>query len=266
MSSIQAESLPRPLIIPHQYDNCKRAPLRISSSMAISSEHILESSLQSLINHANQLDTEQAVRGSDALSELEFHPIIEQSLKDTGLGVHRETHYPGEGDAYTSQTHRQRCDLVLTPNPDLRLLDPATELRQLALAQNTLFAGLPQAQPDPSTTCPPEDAWWIEIKSCAQHAYRDGVPSPNPRYAHELVTGLQTDLCKLSEDPHIWHGFVLVILFTESEEIARHDLNQAARICLNQDLPIRSPLIGSHSITDRAGNGCCSVGLFPVKV
>lgn len=229
-------------------------------------QHILDSALDALVNHANQLDTEQAVRGLDALQELDLHHIIELSLTDTSLGVHREAHYPSDGDAYTHATHRNRCDFALTPNPDLILLDPVSDLKQLALAQDTLFAAVPQTEPDPSTTCTPEDALWIEIKACAQHAYRDGVPSPNSGYAHQLVTGLQTDLCKLAADPHIWHAGVLFIIFTESESIARHDLNKAAHICMDQCLPVRSPLIATHPITDRAGNACVAVGLFPVSI
>lgn len=229
-------------------------------------QHILDSALDALVYHANQLDTEQAVRGLDALSELDFHKIIELALSHANLGVHREAHYPSDGDAYTHATHRNRCDFALSPNPDRKLLDPAAELKQLALAQDTLFAEIPQSNPDPSTTCTPEDALWIEIKTCAQHAYRDGVPSPNPSYAHQLVSGLQTDLCKLAADPHIWHAGVLFIIFTESDVIARHDLNQAAHTCMGQDLPLRSPLIATHPITDRAGNACVAVGLFPVSI
>ncbi len=229
-------------------------------------EQILDASLASLINHADSLDIEQAVRGLDALSELQLHQLIEQELSDAGFGVNREAFYPSDGDAYTNKNHRQRCDFALTPNPDLKLHDPVLEMRQLALAQDTLFAEVPQSAPDLTTTCPPEDAWWIEVKVCSQHAYRDGIPSPNPSYAHELVSGLKADICKLSADPHIWHGCVLAVVFTESKEVATHDLNQAARVCLDQNLPIRSPVIGCRSITDRAGNGCVAVGVIPVSI
>ncbi len=234
--------------------------------MSPSFEQILDLSLDALISRTNQLDTEQSVLGLDALSELDFHQLIKQSFLSTGFGVNSEAHYPSTGDAYTKSTHRPRCDLALTPHPSLKLLDPASELKQLALAQDTLFAAIPQSEPDPSTTCTPEDAWWIEIKTCAQHAYRDGIPSPNPSYAHQLVTGLQTDLNKLATDPHIWHACALIILFAETEAIARHDLHQAAQICMAQDLPVRSPLIAAHSITDRAGNACVAVGLFPISI
>lgn len=234
--------------------------------MPLCQQELLEASLKALAQHSSQFDHEQAVVGIDALSELQLHAIIEDTLTECGFGVHREAHYPSDGDTYTNQTHRNRCDLVLTPNPQQLLLDPVHELKELAVARETLFAGLAEAGPDPEATCSPDNAWWIEIKSCAQFAYCDGIPSPNPRYGHELVTGLQKDICKLSEDPLIWHGYVLQVLFTESKEVAIHDLNQATKICMDLDLPVRSPMIDCLSITDRAGNGCCAVGLFPVAI
>jgi len=229
-------------------------------------EQILDTSLASLRNHAELLDIEQAVRGLDSLTELQFHQLVEQGFRDAGFGVNREAHYPSDGDAYTNANHRQRCDFALSLNPDIQLHDPVIEMHQLALAQDTLFAGVPQSSPDPSEICMPEDAMWIEIKACAQHAYRDGVPGPNAQFGSELIKGLQTDICKLSADPRIWHGCALVILFTESEKVALHDLNHALRVCLDQNLPIRSPLIGSQSITDRANNGCVTIAIFPVSI
>lgn len=234
--------------------------------MTLSFQSILTTSFSALTNCANEFDQEQSVRGVDAMSELQLHALIEDALISEDFGVSRETHYPSDGDAYTKATHRQRCDLVLFPDSSRTLLDPAEEMKQLAIAQDTLFAGSSNLGPDPETTCDPADAWWIEIKACAQHAYRDGIPSPNPGYAHELVTGLQTDLCKLSVDPQIWHAAVLVVLFCEEESIAHHDLNQAASVCIGQGLPVQSPLIETQSITDRGGNSCVAIGLFPVSV
>ncbi len=234
--------------------------------MPIEIGEILSSVSNGLAHHAELLDQEHAVRGLDALSELQLHALIADALTSEPIGIHREVHYPSDGDAYTTRTHRDRCDLVLTPNPDLLLSDPVTELQLLAAAQDTLFANNPALQPDPTTTCQPEDALWIEIKACAQYAYRDGVPAPNGRYAHELVNGLQTDLCKLSADPHIWHAAALIVLFTETEEIARRDLHAAAKLCIEQDIPVRSPLIETISITDRAGNACLGIGMFPNSI
>jgi hypothetical protein len=234
--------------------------------MPVEISEILTSVMLGLTKHAMLLDDEHAVRGLDAMNELQLHALIGDTLATDANGVHREIHYPSDGDAYTKQTHRNRCDLVITPNEDQSLLDPVAELHQLAIAQDTLFAHVPIQDADPESTCKPEDAFWIEIKVCAQHAYRDGVPSPNGKYAHELLNGLQTDICKLSADPHIWHAASLIILFTESEEIARRDLSTAASLCIDMDLPVRSPLIETCSITDRGGNACLALGLFPISV
>lgn len=234
--------------------------------MSLNFESVLSTAISALAQQSIALDQEQAVRGIDALKELQLHAVIEDAMIREGYGVSRETHYPSGGDAFTKATHRQRCDLVLLNDPSMSLLDPAEELKQLAIAQDTLFAGCTNLVPDPSEICRPEDAWWIEIKTCSQHAYRDGVPTQNPSYAHDLVTGLQTDLCKLSADPSIWHAGVLIVLFCENEAVARHDLNLAASMCIDQDIPVQSPLIATESITDRGGNGCVAVGLFPVSI
>jgi len=234
--------------------------------MPPSYDDILCAAISSLAKRAKELDHEQAVRGIDSLTELQLHALIDDAFTESNFGVHREAHYPSDGDAYTKPTHRQRCDFVLTPNPTMKLIDPALELKELALAQDTLFAGVTIPERDPASTCPPSDACWVEVKAAAQHAYRDGIPSPNQRYGLELVNGLQTDLCKLAADPEIWHGCVLAILFTESEEIAKHDLNQAASICIDQGLPVRSPIVSCESITERAGNSCVSVGIFAVAI
>lgn len=234
--------------------------------MSLSYQSIISTALRALSTRADELDEEQSVRGIDAFNELQIHALLEDAFIEDGFGVVRESHYPSDGDAYTTSSRRQRCDLALISDPKLSLTDPTSELKQLAMAQDTLFAESQSIHPDPTTTCPPEDAWWIEIKSCAQFAYRDGVPTPNPGYAHELVSGLQNDVCKLSADPHIWHAASLITLFCEDETIARHDLNQAASMCMDQDLPIQSPLIETHSITDRGGNGCVAIGLFPLSI
>lgn len=234
-------------------------------TMTPSHDSIIDVTINALLSKANELDAEQSVRGIDALQELQVHALLEDAFTAAALGVHREAHYPSQGDAYTKATNRNRCDFAFTGNQQQSLIDPAQELKQLALAQDTLFAASATSPHTPENSCPPDQAYWLEIKVCAQHAYRDGVPSPNPKYDHEIINGLQSDIHKLSTDEHIWHAGAMIVLFTENDQFARHDLSKAAQVCIDQGLPVRSPLIATESINDRAGNGCVAVGLFPIS-
>ncbi|MFK7758460.1 MAG: hypothetical protein AB8C13_00775 [Phycisphaerales bacterium] len=234
--------------------------------MTISPEHIITSAINALHARASDLDLEQAVRGIDSLNETQIHEIIAQGLLSAGLGVFREAYYPSDGDAYTGSTRRQRCDIALTNTPDIKLIDPIDELKQEAQAADTLFAGMVQAAHDTHTTATPENAHWIEIKATSLYAYRDGIPGPNPSYGNDITNGLQTDLCKISSDPLIWHGSSMLILFTDSEDSARRDLQNASQVCLDNDIPVRTPLIECAPITDRAGNACVGIGLYQLSI
>ena len=50
-----------------------------------------------------------------------------------------------------------------------------------------------------------------------------------------------------------------LILFTESEDIARNDIDQTAHALLDMGLPVGIPDIASTPIADRAGNAAATV-------
>src|SRR5438105_3089932 len=98
------------------------------------------------------LRLEQAVYGLDARDERDL-----QELLATGLTKHhsvaREVHYPSS--VGRRLTHRQRCDLVLTPlNRPLRLDS----------CPPTLF--------DAPNLCTADEALWLEVKIAYQ--FREG--------------------------------------------------------------------------------------------
>lgn len=216
-----------------------------------------------------ELRAEQAPLGLDALDEVALHPLLAAGLSAAGFGVHREAHYPGNhDDAETaSDSNRDRCDLVLTEDPAATLLDPVHADRRVRAASDTLFAELaPAIEADANAhAVRPEDAFWLEIKSVAQTAYRDGVPGPNRSYAAEMVNGPAGDVCKLIGDGVIERAAIALILFTENETIARNDSEQIAHALLDMGLPIGLPEIRSTPIDDRAGNACASVALFGIR-
>jgi hypothetical protein len=212
------------------------------------------------------LAAQQAVRGLDALDELALHPLIASGLEPVGCGVEREVWYPGDPPRRARRSERQRCDFALTPLPVQGIADPTELLVQRDHAAATLFAGLPAEAPAGAPPgAPPEECLWIEAKTLGQFAYRDGAPGPNPSYTSELVGGPGRDIAKLVRDGGITMGAVLIVLFCQSEEVARHDIAQAVMRWLDRDLPVAEPIIDGLPIQERIGNAWCAVAMARVR-
>jgi hypothetical protein len=168
---------------------------------------------------------------------------------------------------------RMRCDLVLSPSSGQTLQDALLEEKRertrKAEARGTLFERLAaDAPPSPTrnpAVVPPEEAYWLEVKSVAQFDLSSGVPGFARAYASSLVKSLTGDLFKLAEDPRIQLGGVLLVLFTLDRATADHDLPLAIHKCLDKDLPIASPEIRRVQITDRLGNGLCTLCLIGLR-
>ncbi|MBS0196679.1 MAG: hypothetical protein JSR77_07970 [Planctomycetes bacterium] len=224
---------------------------------------LLDCILDDLAHRERQLVAERAVRGLDALDELELHDAIGEALAAAGLGVWREQPYPGEITSRRRKSERERCDFVLTRAPDDPPRDPMIEFAEAMDARATLFANAPT--PDPPGT-PASECYWLEVKVVGQFAYADGVPRANSGYASDLVRSLATDLQKLRREPIVQHGAVLLLLFTADETTAKHDLPLALHRVLDRDIYFRPHRQGGFAITDRIGNAWCSaawVGVVP---
>lgn len=211
---------------------------------------------------ADALDEEQAVQGIDALSELALHTLLADMLRAQGLGVLRERPYPGHRDVGASgnrpkDSARQRCDLVLTPRAGVTLADPLAALRERDQLEATLFADAELKPTKPTVAS--GDALWIEVKTLGQFCFKRGVPVPNTTYAAELTQAVFDDLAKLSHEPLIRHGALVLVLFTVDRETAEHDVGIAAHRVLDKGVIFRSPTHAGFTITDRIGNGWCSV-------
>jgi hypothetical protein len=167
---------------------------------------------------------------------------------------------------------RMRCDLVLTPAPGLRLGDPLALVKAARArrrqAAGTLFAAVEEAEPPPPPApdaCPPEDAFWMEVKLVGQFTYSAGIAGPNNAYASELTRGPAADIRKLSADGRIRHAAAMVLLFTHDRATAEHDLAQMLHRCLDRGLPIAAPLTREIAVTDRIGNNLLTVCMIPVR-
>ncbi|GAB4188020.1 MAG: hypothetical protein Kow00105_02730 [Phycisphaeraceae bacterium] len=196
-----------------------------------------------LMRCAEQADLEQAVYGIDALDELGLHPLIQKALRDAGFGVWPEQRYPDDRTK-TRRSEGQRCDVVLTRD-GLPLRDP--------LIKGTLFDDQPAADPD--------QAYWLEIKTVAQHE----TSGPFRRYSAELLSPVVKDIRKIWSDGIIRHGGLLLVLFTETQEIAEHDLAAWHRRCLDRGHPVGPPAVRGFEINDRIGNAWCASAVFPVR-
>lgn len=190
-----------------------------------------------------EVELEQAVSGLDAKKELALHPILHAALRAASFGVHVEQRFPSER-AHRRRSQGARCDIVLTESG--RPLEVPT-------TQQSLFA-LPDATPL-------RDAGWLEVKCVAQYHEL----GPNRAYAHALTHPVWKDVQKLARDEGIEHAAVLLILFTEDEAVAEHDLGVWSSRASLRGLPLWPRLTRAVPIGDRLGNRVCTVALFPIE-
>lgn len=196
-----------------------------------------------LSRQARADDAEHAVYGFDARDELGLHPLIQQALSDAGYGAWREQRYPGHWHK-TKRSEGLRCDLVLTPEG--RALRDQT-------VKGTLF--------DTGEAVDAQAAYWLEIKTVAQFESSGAFR----RYSAELLSPVMKDVKKIWSDGVIQHGGLLIILFTQTQEIAEHDLSVWHERCLRKGFPVGLPAVRGLPINDRIGNGWCSVAVFGVR-
>lgn len=196
-----------------------------------------------LMRQAQQDDAEHAVYGFDVLDELGLHPIIHNALRHEGYGVWPEQRYPGHWHK-TKRSEGLRCDLVLTPD-NLPLREEAVK--------DTLF--------DTGGAVDVQGAYWLEVKTVAQ--YETG--GAFKRYSAELLSPVMKDVKKIWSDGVIQHGGLLILLFTQTQEVADHDLAVWHERCLRKGFPVGVPAVRGLPISDRIGNAWCSVAVFGVR-
>lgn len=220
-------------------------------------QDLVSVAVDSLRRASEATELEQSVRGIDALGEVELHLVLADGLARHGFGVFREHPYPGVPGRLPRHAERERCDLVLTPSPGVRPIDPVACERARIESEATLFAEFVRASAEPGWA--PEECAWVEIKAVGQHAYRDGIPGPNRSYSSELVGAFRDDLRKLAREPRAGFAAVLVVVFTTMGEVADHDVPVALSRCLDAGCVFDGPSSDGFGISDRIGNRWCSV-------
>lgn len=212
--------------------------------------HLVELAAAGLMAEASKLAAEQSVRGIDSLGEIGLHPILRAGLASGPYRVLAEERYP-PSRSRKRRSEGERCDIVVIDtrdSPDAEhLIDP--------LAAGTLFG---------SRGADPEQALWVEVKVVHQWMLFDGGLRANPSYSSLLLREASSDVRKLSKEPGIVAGAVLIVMFTDTPATAEHDLGEWHKRCVLMGLPVSSPFVKRFAITDRLGNGCCSVALAQV--
>jgi len=196
-----------------------------------------------LCGAAERHDAAQDVAGLDGLDELRIHALLRDGLAGP-YGVLAEQRYPSDR-ARPNRTEGERCDIVLTrePDPDRNhLIDP--------LDAGTLFEGRGVRA---------EDACWLEVKVAWRHLIIDGVGAANPRYGATLRREAPRDLRKLAKDDAIRSAGLILVMFTPDECDWRGDAERWRGLGSIEGWLTGRVWLDGFAITDRIGNGWCGV-------
>jgi hypothetical protein len=186
------------------------------------------------------LRLEQAVYGLDSRDE----PAIQELLR-AGLARHyevaREVHYPST--AGRRLTHRQRCDLALTPRGRPLRLDSAPP---------SLF--------DPKDLASPGEALWLEVKVAYQ--FREGG-ARHGGYGAQWRTNVVEDLRKMEAEALIKEAGLVLVVFNESRDILEKDLELFENVLALKEVLAGFRQVRSVPILDRIGHKMCTAALWP---
>ena len=195
---------------------------------------------QLFLSAENELRLEQAVYGLDVRDERELQSLMAQRLGGH-YQVAREVHYPST--VGRKLTHRQRCDMVLTPLGRPLRLDSAPP---------TLF--------DPPNLAAPEEALWLEVKIAYQ--FREGGIR-HGGYGGQWRNAVVDDLRKMEAEPRILEAGLLLVVFNESAVVLEKDLELFENILARKEVLAGFRQVRSVEILDRIGHRLCTVALWP---
>ena len=200
-----------------------------------------------LLQVERELALEQAVHGLDTMSEVALQTLLWEQLGQS-FAVAREVHYPSSAGA--KRSHRQRCDLVLSPK-GMPLETPAEQ--QLALPLSAAGA--------PPRMCRLTEAFWLEVKVAYQ--FRPGGLH-HKGYSAQFRQAVVADLRKLAAEPLIDHAALLLIVFNESAAVAGKDLDLFESLLIDKEALAGFRHVRSLPIQDRIGHHLCTVAVWPI--
>jgi hypothetical protein len=188
----------------------------------------------------DELRLEQAVYGLDAKDERALQSLLADRLA-AQYQIAREVHYPSTRG--NKQTHRQRCDLVLSP-----------------LGRPLRFDTAPSSLFDPPDMCDPSEALWLEVKVAYQ--FREGG-ARHGGYGAQWRGAVVEDLRKMEADPLIHDAGLLLVVFNESASILEKDLELFEDILAQKEVLAGFRQVRSVRILDRIGHQLCTAALWP---
>ncbi len=189
-----------------------------------------------------ELRLEQAVYGLDTRDELSLQALLASRLA-AFYSVAREVHYPSSFGR--KLTHRQRCDLVLTPLGKPLRLDRAAP---------TLF------DPPPEAYASAEAALWLEVK--VAHQFREGG-APHGRYGAQWRQAVVKDLQKMEAEPLIRAAGLVLVVFNESHEVLAKDLELFEDVLAIKEVLAGFRQVRSVPIIERIGHRLCTLAVWP---
>ena len=189
-----------------------------------------------------ELRLEQAVYGLDARDERSLQTLLAERLTPV-YEVAREVHYPSSSG--NKLTHRQRCDLVLSPKGFPLKLDckPAS-----------LF------DPPDDALCNAGDALWLEVKAAYQ--FREGC-ARHSGYGSQWRDAVIKDLKKMEAEEQIREAGLVLVVFNESPDILEKDLQLFEDVLARKEVLAGFRKVRSVPITERIGHRLCTVALWP---
>jgi hypothetical protein len=188
----------------------------------------------------DDLRLEQAVYGLDAKDERALHALLADGLKEF-YEVETEVHYPSSWGR--KLTHRQRCDIVLTPKGRPLRLDKSPP---------TLFDA-----PLQSTAA---DALWLEVKVAAQ--WREGGVR-HVRYGQQWRGAVVDDLRKMEADELIREAGLILVVFNESREVLDKDLDLFETVLAQKEVLAGFRHVRSVEVLERMGHRLCTAAVWP---
>ncbi len=187
-----------------------------------------------------ELRLEQSVYGMDSRDERALQQLIAERLARV-YDVAREVHYPSS--VGKKLTHRQRCDLVLTPL--------GTPLR---------LDSKPPGLFDPSNLCAPDEALWLEVKIAYQ--FRGGGVR-HGGYGAQWRSAVIDDLRKMEAESLIHEAALLLVVFNESQVILEKDLELFESVLVKKEVLAGFRQVRTVPILERIGHRLCTVALWP---
>lgn len=106
----------------------------------------------------------------------------------------------------------------------------------------------------------PEDALWLELKVARQ---RRAGGERDPRYGEQWRRHLVADLRKLAAEPRIRAAAILLIAFTDDEDVLARDLDRFESLMVRRGVIAGFRQVRTVAVQDRIGHRVGAIAAWP---